>query len=258
MPSMTVEQLPKTVRILTDRSQYRHCHIVVPDVEGKLPSIELDQQYFYFFRAFEDLQRALSLAAKLTKQGDRVVITNIPKGIALWVLEPDAQPVPKKSLGLVGDKPQTPLAVETTEQRPRSVSLDAPNPVIEQLGKSPIDTPDIDQQTIPSQETMSTTQATHVNENREIENLLPFPILLESSRFSYCQIHVPDLDDQLAAITFEGLYYSFFRAIGSAQDLVSITRKLSQRGDQGVITSDSGRYSIWVLEVDATAVDANP
>jgi hypothetical protein len=258
MPSMTVEQLPQTFKSLTDRSQYRHCHITVSDVDGKLPAIELDKQYFYFFKVVEDLQRASSLSAKLEKQGDRVVITNIPKGIALWVLEPNAQPVPKKSVGLVEAKPQAPLAIDTTEQPPQSISQVNLTQPSEEQGQSLIDAPDHDPQINLLEKPISASQSTPMVEKREVENLLPFPILLETSRFSYCQIQVPDLDEQLAAISFEGLYYSFFRAIGSSQDLVSITRKLAQRGDQGVITSESGRYSIWVLEVDATVVAANP
>jgi hypothetical protein len=228
MISMALEYPPQTLKTVTDRSQYQHCHITVPDMDGKLPAIALNDQYYYFFRTAPDQHRGTGLAAKLIAKGDAVVITPIPKGVALWVLEPNAQLVPRLS---------------TDQSRPSEINP-APQSTTE------VNSDDVPQ-SLASQPPLSDAAEP---QTADLEDSLPFPLLLDASRFADCQIHVPDLDEVLAALSFEGNYYSFFRTVNNSDDLIGITRKLAQRGDEAIITYEASRYSIWVLEMDASIV----
>lgn len=74
------------------RRQYRTCHIRVPDLEQRLSAIQTGQEFYSFYRVFQDPQKLLSVVAKLGNRGDRMAITQSSRGYTLWVLEPEAQP----------------------------------------------------------------------------------------------------------------------------------------------------------------------
>lgn len=78
--------------MLESRSQYRPCHVRVPDLNKRLAAILVDDKYYSFFRIEKDSQRALEITNKLTRRGDQTVITKTAKGYVIWVLEPEACP----------------------------------------------------------------------------------------------------------------------------------------------------------------------
>lgn len=78
-------------KILESRSQYRSCHIRVPDESDRLAAIQVGDQYYSFFKVVKERQKALQIAARLVYRGDEVVITHVSKGDVIWILEPDAR-----------------------------------------------------------------------------------------------------------------------------------------------------------------------
>lgn len=160
---------------LLSRPDYKTCRIRVAG--ESIAAICVDRGYYSFFKV-ADAPTAAKLIDRLQQRGDRVVLTQTPKGYAIWVLEPDAQ------------------------------------------------------------------------------LLRPFPcrILTAPSQYRLCQIRVPDLDQDLNAIEFQSSYYSLFRVIEDLQQALPIIDKLSDRGDQIIITKTQSEYSLWILEADGWLV----
>lgn len=79
---------------------------------------------------------------------------------------------------------------------------------------------------------------------------LLYKILVSDSQYKFCSIRVPDLQNQLIAIAFEGRYYSLFKTVDDVQQAVQIVKKLSHRGSEAVITKSSKGYGLWVFEPD--------
>jgi hypothetical protein len=90
LPSLPSSTLP-TVEILELRTDYRSCHIVLPDSNERTAAIALAGEYYSFFRVEKSEARAQSICAKLMQRGHRPVITRVPKGFVVWTLEPNAQ-----------------------------------------------------------------------------------------------------------------------------------------------------------------------
>ncbi|HIK40720.1 hypothetical protein [Thermoleptolyngbya sp. M55_K2018_002] len=90
LPNLPSSALP-TVEILELRTDYRSCHIVLPDSNERTAAIALAGEYYSFFRVEKSEARAQSICAKLMQRGHRPVITRVPKGFVVWTLEPNAQ-----------------------------------------------------------------------------------------------------------------------------------------------------------------------
>jgi len=82
---------------LSDRSQYKPCKINVPDLDHSIAAICVNETYYSLFQVIPDSQRAETIAKRLTKRGDRVIITLTPKGSAVWVEEPQGYPVSRSA-----------------------------------------------------------------------------------------------------------------------------------------------------------------
>lgn len=78
-----------TTKIIESPSQYRNCHITVPDLEQPVAAILVDGEFYSFFKAVKEAEKVLAIAAKLGNSGDRTVITKTPKGYVIWVKEPE-------------------------------------------------------------------------------------------------------------------------------------------------------------------------
>jgi hypothetical protein len=178
-----------SIKILRSRSQYRSCHIRVPDSEQCLAAICLDQSYYSFFKFEKDQNRASQVAGRLNHRGDVSIITETPKGYAIWILETEAK---------------------------LAQSLRAKYSVTDPPERSP------QQQS--------------------------YSILTSRSQYRPCHIRVPDLEKPLAAIAFNGNYYSLFKVVEDVQQAKQIIAKLSHRGDSTVITKSLKGYGLWVLE----------
>ncbi|MDG2615682.1 hypothetical protein P7L53_05430 [Thermoleptolyngbya sichuanensis XZ-Cy5] len=90
LPNLPSSTLP-TVEILELRTDYRSCHIVLPDSNERTAAIALAGEYYSFFRVEKSEARAQSICAKLMQRGHQPVITRVPKGFVVWTLEPNAQ-----------------------------------------------------------------------------------------------------------------------------------------------------------------------
>ena len=71
----------------------------------------------------------------------------------------------------------------------------------------------------------------------------------------FVEIVVPDLEQSLSAIRFQGCYYSVFKPQATAKQAIELTAKLVRRGDETVILGlpdQLPHYSVCVIEPDAT------
>jgi hypothetical protein len=82
-------------KILSDRTQYRGCHILLPEESERVSAIEVNGKFYVFSRFLREQPKVLQLAARLVFRGREVVITKAAGGAALWVYEPDAIVKPK-------------------------------------------------------------------------------------------------------------------------------------------------------------------
>ncbi len=73
------------------------CHIVLPDTPQPTSAVCYNGQYYAYVKFFPTTEVARHKAALMTQRGSTVLLTRIPKGLVLWVLETDAQPVAKLS-----------------------------------------------------------------------------------------------------------------------------------------------------------------
>ena len=84
--------MPASYRLLRDRKMYHRCHVLLVDEENPTAAIDVDGNYYSFFRVVNEPDRVAQLIDRLTRKSNaQVVVTEIPKGYALWVHEPDAR-----------------------------------------------------------------------------------------------------------------------------------------------------------------------
>jgi hypothetical protein len=96
-PSVIAASQPMTKQPrcqILERTQYRSCHIQVPEDSQRLAAICVDGQYYSFFRLVKDRQKTLQISDRLAYHGNGVIITQTVKGDALWLYEPNAQTKP--------------------------------------------------------------------------------------------------------------------------------------------------------------------
>ncbi len=81
------------------------------------------------------------------------------------------------------------------------------------------------------------------------------PIILQSrNEYRPCHIYLPDSGDRVAAISVNGVYYSFFRVEKTENHALRVCTKLSQRGYVPILTKISKGLAIWTLESNAQLV----
>jgi len=78
-------------RMLESRSEYRACHIRVPDLDKPLAALMVDSRFYGLFKIVDTQQHAIDLAARLERKGNESVITRVSQGYSVWVLEPEAR-----------------------------------------------------------------------------------------------------------------------------------------------------------------------
>jgi hypothetical protein len=79
-------------------------------------------------------------------------------------------------------------------------------------------------------------------------------MLAASGEYQPCQIRVPDLDKALTGIVVKQAYYALQVTESDQNRAFEIGSRLSQRGDNVMITQHSYGYSIWVHEPEAIRV----
>ncbi|HEY9647346.1 MAG TPA: hypothetical protein V6C88_13295 [Chroococcidiopsis sp.] len=68
----------------------KRCHITLPDSHDPIGAVAYDGGYYAYVRFFPSLETAQRGAQRLIEKGRKVVLTRVPKGLVLWVHEPDA------------------------------------------------------------------------------------------------------------------------------------------------------------------------
>jgi hypothetical protein len=92
MSSDSTPPLPlPTPPIILNRQAFKSCHIYLPDLPKPVGAIAIGNQLFSFVRFYPTLEAAQRGCDRLTQRGNQAVLTQIPKGLVLWVLEPDAR-----------------------------------------------------------------------------------------------------------------------------------------------------------------------
>lgn len=84
------DPIPSSCIILASRNDYTPCYIRVSDFPEQLPAIQHRDNYYSLFRKEPDAEQVLTMAAKLTRRGDEVLIAPAKEGYALCILEPAA------------------------------------------------------------------------------------------------------------------------------------------------------------------------
>lgn len=75
--------------------------------------------------------------------------------------------------------------------------------------------------------------------------------LFEASREDFCQIRVPDLDQDLVAAAVMGQYYSIFKVEEEASKALQVVGRLTQQGDEITVAITRKGYAICVMEPEA-------
>jgi hypothetical protein len=71
------------------------CHVVLPDTPKPTSAVCYDGQFYAYVKFFTDVEAARRKAQLLAQRGNAVILTRVPKGLVLWVHEPEAQLVHK-------------------------------------------------------------------------------------------------------------------------------------------------------------------
>jgi hypothetical protein len=78
------------------QSLVSRCHVLLPDTTHPTSAIRFEGDFYVFVKCFPSVEAAREKADMLRRRGDLVILTRVPKGLVLWVLEPDAQLAEKK------------------------------------------------------------------------------------------------------------------------------------------------------------------
>lgn len=81
---------PDEPEILTNADHYETCRIQVANIDRRFFAILVNGEYYRLFRSRKTADKAIEMADRLRERGDRVVITKLPQGHALWIWEPQA------------------------------------------------------------------------------------------------------------------------------------------------------------------------
>jgi ribosomal protein L2 len=69
----------------------KRCHIVLPDLIAPVSAIFYQEQYYSYVKFFPTLEAAQRGANRLIEKGNKVLLTQIPKGFVVWVYELEAK-----------------------------------------------------------------------------------------------------------------------------------------------------------------------
>jgi hypothetical protein len=77
--------------ILTDRRRYHTCFIELPGEEKPVAAIEVIGKYYSYARFSPTEDKAFETTLRLLDKNRLSMITKIPKGYVVWMLEPEAK-----------------------------------------------------------------------------------------------------------------------------------------------------------------------
>lgn len=90
---------PSTPMVPLLQAAYVPCHVRVPERSDRLSAIRIDEDYYSLFRMVTRPHQAIQIRDKLSDRGHQVVVTQMIRGYALWVLEPAARLEPPSASG---------------------------------------------------------------------------------------------------------------------------------------------------------------
>jgi hypothetical protein len=74
-----------------DQSAVKTCHISLSDLPKPVGAIVHNNRFYSYVKFYLTPEAAQRGVERMIKLGNVVVLTQVPKGLVLWVLEPDAQ-----------------------------------------------------------------------------------------------------------------------------------------------------------------------
>ncbi len=84
-------------QILT-RNSFKGCHIILPDVPEPVSAIFYDGKFYSYVRLYPSLEEAQRGLERSLALGNAAVLTQVRKGLILWVLESDARLASKRRI----------------------------------------------------------------------------------------------------------------------------------------------------------------
>lgn len=84
----TAASAPVFAQKLVDR-----CHILLPDDSKPTSAICYEGQFYAYVKFFPTLEAARQKAELVIRRGNSAILTRVPKGLVLWVLELEARPI---------------------------------------------------------------------------------------------------------------------------------------------------------------------
>lgn len=87
----SVSPLAAATPLILDRKDVSTCHIHLPGLPKPVGAIAYQSKLYSYVRAYSTLEAAQRAAARLLQRGNQVILTRVPKGLILWVLELDAR-----------------------------------------------------------------------------------------------------------------------------------------------------------------------
>ena len=82
-------------------------------------------------------------------------------------------------------------------------------------------------------------------------------LLVQRESYRTCHIRLPEDTHRLPAITLDGKFYGFFRALSDPVKTLGLLLKLSVRGNQAMMTMTNRGYAVWVYEPDGSLVPSS-
>lgn len=80
---------PVAVPILPQK-QLKRCHISFFDHPEPIGAVEYQGGLYAYVKFFPDEASAHRAVERMLEKGNQVILTEVPKGLVLWVYEPDA------------------------------------------------------------------------------------------------------------------------------------------------------------------------
>jgi hypothetical protein len=80
------------------RQAFKTCHVQLPDLPDATSAIYYNRQFYCYVRFYPTVEAAQRGAQRLMDRGNPVVLTQVPKGLVLWVSEPDATLATKSNI----------------------------------------------------------------------------------------------------------------------------------------------------------------
>ncbi|WP_448560501.1 hypothetical protein [Trichothermofontia sp.] len=76
---------------IIDQKLVINCHIYLPDTPKAVSAICYNGDYYSYVRLYANADAAQRGVDRMLNLGNTVILTQVRKGLVLWVLEPDAR-----------------------------------------------------------------------------------------------------------------------------------------------------------------------